>query len=102
MPHEGSTITSLEKRTITKLLKLAEAHDVECEDSCEHEKDCPQHQCYDHRLELAAAVCVAAGLSLLDIGYLADQVIEQEVRSYEQRKPRKPKDVLDAKVINFP
>lgn len=50
----------------------AEAHDKNCQESCGHN----DHECIEHRMFIVALVMDRLGMSILDIGYVADKLLE--------------------------
>lgn len=52
--------------------KAAEAHDKDCTTSCGNEN----HECFENRCFTVALVMDRLGMSILDIGYIADKLLE--------------------------
>jgi len=50
----------------------AEAHDATCEASCGH----PNHECFENRVYIVALVMNRLGMSIVDVGFVADKLLE--------------------------
>lgn len=89
-----------EAKLITALGQCAVEHDKRCEDTKEHEEDCPHATCFENRTHLVAALMLELGMGICDVGFVADAILELEYMSDEEVPAGQSEDVLDAKELD--